>query len=728
LLVLLVSAGQTTQASDSASLLFDEASADETPITDTDRQHWAFLPLSRVEPPAVRNRAWVANPIDRFVLHQLEENDLTPSPAADRTTLIRRVYFDLLGLPPDPDEVARFTNDPAADAYQRLVDRLLASPAFGERWAQHWLDLARYADTDGFEHDLPRPQAWRYRDWTIDAINRDLPYDEFVQLQIAGDELRPGDVDAAIATGFARCGSDMPDINDQDERRHMLLNEMTSTIGAVFLGLQVGCAQCHDHKFDPFSQADFFRLRAFFEQSDVLHDQPLGTIDQINRYRDAKAKHDRLRQELKDQLAQQQARPDGSGPSQTSRLPMEGQSRKDEDALRTRLRELESNAPTILHARILRDDASRTKPSFLMIAGDFRRPGPKVRPAFPRIVRRSNEVIEPTPTPGCLGLRAALAKWLTRPDHPLTTRVIVNRVWQHHFGRGLVETPSDFGLMGDSPTHPELLDWLATELPRGNWSLKHLHRLIVLSSTYQQASRPSSPGWSDGERLVVDENWNKSTSVDPQNRLYWRQNRRRMEAEVVRDALLACSGSLSQRKGGPGIMPPLPREALDSIRKDQWQVSPNAEDHRRRSIYLFVRRNLRDPFLEVFDRPDTNASCPERNVSTIAPQSLALLNSNISAQAAAALAGRILDSTDDSVSQIDTAYWRILARAPSEDERQASLRFVQTSAARIRSSARSASDLLLPSQLPQSADRPSAAALTMFCLSLFNLNEFIYVD
>ncbi len=449
----------------------------EAPITKEDREHWSFRPLSRPRLPAVQRFDWVRNPIDRFILAKLESAGLSPLPAASRETLMRRVTLDLTGLSPTPQEVNRFLADSSPDAYERLLNRLLASPAYGEHWARHWLDLARFAETDGFEHDKLRPQAWRYRDWVIDALNADVPYDEFVRLQIAGDELRPGDRDAAVATGFNLCGPDMPDINLKAERRHMALNEITATVGAVFLGLQVGCAQCHDHMYDPISQADFYRLRAFFQPAVKFKKHRFGRV---------------------------------------------------------------------LH------ESGGAEPSHLMIRGDFRRRGPQVAPAFLRIANPRGEKPPADRQQGSTGRRTALARWLTRPDHPLTTRVMVNRLWQFHFGRGLVSTPSDFGKIGSEPTHPELLDWLATELVRGRWSLKGMHKLMLASAAYRQASRPTEPGWSSLQRQQALSSWRLSQAKDPENNLLGRMRRVRLEGEAIRDCMLSASAGLTARRGGRG--------------------------------------------------------------------------------------------------------------------------------------------------------------------------------
>lgn len=590
---------------------------EEPPVSDGDREHWSFRPLVRPAVPVVESklRSRARNPVDAFIFDRLQKAGVEPAPEADRRTLIRRAAFVLTGLPPSIDDVRAFENDPAADAFERVIERLLDAPEYGERFAQHWLDLARFAETDGFEHDKVRGEAWRYRDWVIDAFNDDLPFDDFIQAQLAGDEMGN---EWKVATGFLTSGPDMPDINNQDERRHSFLNDMAATVGSVFMGLQVGCAQCHDHKTDPVSQHDFYRLRAFFDRSfEFARDKP-------------------------------------------ARMPA-GQ----------------PLAPA----------------SWLMIRGDFSRKGPPLSPQYLRIVALSSA--PPVPGNG-RGLRSALADWLTRPDHPLTTRVLASRLWQFHFGQGLTETPSDFGLSGDSPLHEELLDWLATEIPRRGWSLKAMHRLLMTSTTWQLASHLPLDA-NDTERR----NWNEARARDSRFRLHSRGLRRRLEGEVIRDTLLAVSGQLSQRRNGPGIRPPLPPELTATLLRDQWPVSPDRADDTRRSIYLFVRRNLRFPILEAFDRPDPSLSCPRRHVSTIAPQALTLLNSDFSAEAARALARLIeRDAGSSPDRQVTALYERTLQRAPTAEEQDAAREFLEQS----------------PAGLPD------------LCLAVLNLNEMIYLD
>jgi len=607
----------------------------EAKITESDRSHWAFQPLSQPKLPTVKTKGHARNPIDVFILTKLEAKGIQPQPEAGRATLIRRVSMDLTGLPPTHAQVDAFVNDRSSDAYEKLVDRLLASDAYGERWAQHWLDLARFAETDGFEHDLVRKDAWRYRDWVIEAFNKDVPYDEFVRLQIAGDELKPDKTGTHVATGFLMSGPDMPDVNLEKERLHVLLNEMTSTVGSVFMGLTLECAQCHDHKYDAVSQADFYRLRAIFA----------NTLPKL-----------------------------GKKP----------------------------------HAMTVTEPGPKAPATHLMIRGDFHRPGKLLEPAFVRIANPLDKIVPKAPVEAKSShRRSAFANWLTQPDHPLTARVFVNRVWLHHFGVGLSNTPSDFGVMGDTPTHPELLDWLATEFVRMNWSMKSLHRLIVTSATYRQASRPNDPAWTDTVKQQALERWKITKANDPKNQLLGRMNRIRLDGETIRDAMLASAQQLSARKGGPGVRPALPKEIVATLLKDQWIESPEEEDHRRRSVYIFARRNLRFPIFEAFDRPDGNASCALRTKSTTAPQALMLLNSAFSAQMANAVAAKANGGLNE---QIAHCYQQILLRSPTDAEVKTSRAFVDEQARRIVDA------------------NPQQVALGDLCLALFNLNEFVYID
>lgn len=649
----------------------------ERAIDPSEREHWAFQPLLRPEVPET-----AGHPIDAFLDEKLREAGLPAAEPADRATLLRRLCFDLTGLPPTIEQQDAFLADAGPDAEARLVDQLLASPAYGERWGQHWLDLARFAETDGFEHDKVRPEAWRYRDWVIRALNDDLPYHEFVRQQIAGDLIARDNAEAVVATGFLLCGPDMPDINDQAERRHTVLNEMTGTVGAVFLGLSLGCAQCHDHKTDPVTQFDFYRMRAFFESGDIFKDHPLPVklppvAPEVAALREQRQRLEEVaRQRIKEQNPDLQPSADDITAALTE---PERAERKTLDAQLAKL----PKPPPVPTARCFQ--AGPEREAHLAIRGDHRRAGPVVEPAFLKVLE---------PTSSAARSRIDLAEWLTRPDHPLAARVIVNRLWQFHFGEGLVRSPSDFGVGGAEPSHPELLDWLATELPRRGGSLKEMHRLILSSAAYRRAAQPgSSP-----EELA---DWQKLVAGDPENRLWGRMTPRRLDGESIRDAMLLASGELSDRRGGPGVRPPLPAELVSTLLKNQWDVSPNQADHRRRSIYLFVRRNLRYPLFEVFDRPDTNASCERRSRSTVAPQALALLNSELSQTLSHKLAERISAANDQPVDQITMAFRLAYGRRPTAEEMTLCEGFLREG---------------------------GNTGLAELCLAFFNGNEFVYVD
>lgn len=601
---------------------------DEPPITPEDRQHWAFQPLFKPVAPAVKAEGLVRNDIDRFILHELEAASLSLSPPADAFTLFRRVTFDLSGLPPTVEEVKAFDDACRAGpsqrdaAYEATVDRLLASERYGEAWAQHWLDLARFAETDGFEHDLERKRAWQYRDWVIKALNQDLPFDDFVAWQLAGDELSP---ENKVATGFLFAGPDMPDTNFQDERLHLLLNNITSTVGGAFLGLTIGCAQCHDHPYDPVSQADFYRLRACFDNMPKL--------------------------------------------ARDRQLP-----------------------PTFVEA------GTTARLSKVCIRGDHQRPGPAVQAAFPRIANPVGMEVFPVDSPSSTGRRAALARWLTQPTNALFLRASANRLWQHHFGRPIAGTPNDFGRQGQAPTHPQLLDWLAAELPRQRWSLKAMHKLIVMSATYRQAGAvQSSP-----PALTP------AAHTETQTALYAHFPRRRLTGEELRDALLMAAGRLNLKTYGASVRLPLPPEVSGTLLKNQSQVTPELAEHDRRSIYVFARRNLRYPLFDLFDRPDALMTCGRRNESTTAPQSLMLFNSAFSLSMAQSLA-ELLTATAGSQPEavVNAAVLRCFARVPTPDELALGKRFLERQTS-------------LTSTLDE--------AITDYCLALFNTNAFLYID
>jgi len=610
----------------------------EFQITEADRTHWAFQPLQR---PLVSSGS---HPIDTLVDATLQAQGLQRNPEATPRELVRRVYFDLLGLPPAPEAVAAYEQDPAPDRYERLIDRLLTLPQYGERWGRHWLDVVRFAQSNGYERDGEKHLAWRYRDYVIKAFNEDKPYDRFVQEQIAGDELPDATADSVAATGFQRLGvfDDEPD--DKVAAEFDALDDVLSTTGAAFLGLTLGCARCHDHKFDPLPQADYYSLLAFFrgvrpfESTRSSFDSPgfapyaaPRDVQQWLTTRNARLKP------LEEQLATTQ--------DATTRKQLEKEIQQAKEApfeWTLAVREAGPNPPA----------------THILVRGNAATPGAKVEPAFPRILNAGNPRL---PAPGThahsSGRRLALAEWIASPQNPLTARVIVNRIWHHHFGRGLVKTTTDFGRAGAPPSHPQLLDWLATEFIEGGWSMKRLHRLILLSGTYRQSSR------TDNER---------AQAADPSNQWLWRQNLRRLEAESLRDAVLSIAGTLNLKMGGRGYFPHLGGEVLAGQSRPglDWDVSSNAEQSRR-SVYAYVRRTMAIPLLENFDYNNNTSPLGERSITTVAPQALMLLNDDFLLQQAAALARRVAGEVGEpSSAQIRQAFRLALSRDPTPRERQ----------------------------------------------------------
>ena len=644
-----------------------------------------------------------------------------------------------------------FEADPAPDAYERLVDRLLASPQYGERWARPWLDLARYADSDGFKNDKARPNAWRYRDWVVKALNDDLPYDRFLALQIAGDEIAPGDPDAFVATGFNRNwpfedNNMVPGLNKQ-----LILDDMTDTTTAVVLGLTVACARCHDHKYDAISQLDYYRFQALFAATEAKDDYIIAPAEDQAIQASIEAEHaarvDRLRRQieaieqpyaaeiLKDKLAKLspevrlafEADPLTRSSEQEelvkkhakqmtvepkkmmSALPDEAragwQGRKKE------METLAAKAPAPLPtASGMTDVGAQVPPVRLLHKGNFANPGEEIGPGF-------LSVLGPTALPegdragstSTTGRRQALANWVTRPDHPLTARVMANRLWQGHFGRGIVATPGDFGTQGSVPSHPELLDWLATEFIARAWSMKAIHRLMVTSATYRQSSKPSA----------------KTLEADPDNLLFGRMPRKRLEGEAVRDALLVVSGQLDTRIGGASVFPELP-PGVDT--RNGWVRSASPADRHRRSLYVFIKRNLKFPLFDAFDVPDTNLTCPERNISVNAPQALMLLNSSDVLEQARALAGRVYSVAADRADLdelVAKGYRLALGREPGTEERARAVEFLGSQPEHLSGRGEK---LTTPIPLPDGPTPAQSAALVDFCHVLLNLNEFVFVD
>ena len=716
-------------------------------FTAEQRSYWALQKVTRPALPAVHNPVWVRNPIDAFVVSQLEAKGLTPSPPADRVTLIRRVSLDLIGLPPTPEEVEAFLADRSPNAYENVVDRLLGSPNYGERWARHWLDLARYAESEGFKSDETRPNAWRYRDYVIDALNHDKPYDRFVQEQIAGDELWPEDPGARVATAFNRHYPDESNARNLLQRRQEILNDITDTVGSVFLGLTYGCARCHNHKFDPILQADYYRLQAFFANIRAMDDFALIGPQAIRRRQEQmtvwEEKTQSIRNEMSaivapkrkqmvDELFAKYPREiqDAILKPAGERTPIEWQMyykakpymNPSDDEVFENLKEKDKSRWSNLNAELTKyanlypgdlpvgtgiADVSRQTPeTHVLSVGVYDAPKEKVEPGFLTILDPSPARVSTPSGIESTGRRTALASWLTDPQNPLPARVMVNRLWHYHFGRGIVATPSDFGSMGERPTHPALLDWLASELVRRRWSLKAMHRLMVTSNTYQQSS-------------LFNET---ATKADPQDLWLWRFPRQRLEAEVIRDSALWVSGRLNLEMSGPSIFPELP-PGMES--RGGWRVTDSVPERDRRSVYVFVRRNTRYPLFEAFDMPDTHESCARRNVTTTAPQALSLLNSRLTLEWAQAFAGRVLAaagaSTED---QIDTAFRLAYSRRPERSEKEIAKAFFKRQ--RDLLSEKPQDQLAMPTAFSASSDPLSAAALVDFCHVLINSNEFVY--
>lgn len=749
-LALLVAAGGT--------IAFSEGETSKDVFTPFQRNHWAFQPLRQVEPPQVRDSHWVSNPIDAFILARLESQNLKPSPQADKITLLRRATFDLLGLPPTPEEVEAFLSDESPHAFAKVIDRLLASPHYGERWGRHWLDLARYAESEGFKSDETRPNAWRYRDYVIESFNKDKPYDRFIREQIAGDELWPDDPEAFLATAFNRHYPDESNARNLMQRRQEILNDVTDTVASVFMGLTYACARCHDHKFDPILHTDYYRLQAFFANASAADDTLLWPLPLVARHRQQLALWEEKTRELREEIEALEAPkrqeiidefvvkypeeiqsaiakpaeqrtpfewqmyykakayldPNSHAylaPSHKVGNSLKGEAKQRWKDLQARLERFSYLQPGDLPVGTGMRDLSREAPrTHLLYGGAYDSPVEEVDPAFPAILGSAPPSIVPPPGLESTGRRMALANWLADAANPLTVRVIVNRIWGYHFGQPLVGTPSNFGLSGNRPTHPELLDWLAGELVRLGWSMKALHRAIMLSQTYRQMS-----GYRED-----------AARVNPENKLYWRFPRRRLEAEVIRDSALFVSGTLNTKRGGPSVFPELPPGMTT---RGGWDLTDDPQERNRRSIYVFVRRNTRYPMFETFDMPDTHESCPRREVTTSPLQALTLLNSNLALEWAQGFAGRVLRRAGgDPAAQVRAAFRLAYSRLPDNWELEATLDFLKRQRGIVSERARLGEKLALPSWLPEGMNPPEGVALVDFCHMLINSNEFVYLN
>ena len=677
-------------------------------ITDEDRNYWVFQPVRNTLSPDIEKDGWSRGSIDRFLLARMILEGLSPAAEADKGTLIRRVKFDLLGLPPSPEDVVAFVADNSPDAYERLIDRLLASPLYGERWARHWLDLVRYAESDGYKADGYRPSAWRYRDYVIRSFNTDKPYDRFVQEQIAGDEIAPENPEALVATGYYRLG--IYEYNQRDVRNqwNIILNDITDVTADVFLGMGMSCARCHDHKFDPILQKDYYRLQAFFAPIIQRDDVPAVTPQACSDYREKLKVWEEQTANLRRQIDEiEKPYVDAAAKAFIAKFPVdiepifdkpEGQ-RTPLEAQLVRLagrQVIEEGGKVDFPKKLMGDEKTkweglkkqlaehdRIKPQPLPEAMMVSDVGPVVSPVTIPGKRNAEEiapgvlsVIDPSPLDilqpstslNSTGRRTALAQWLIRPDNPLTPRVMVNRIWQYHFGKGLVESSSDFGRLGQPPSHPELLDNLAADFVESGWSMKDVHRRLLSSAAYRQVSHGAD---------VQD-----SATKDPGNKWVSRMTVRRLDAEQIRDAALIATGEIDGTRGGPG--------------------GDNTSS--RRSVYLKVMRNKRDDLLDVFDVPDGSNSIPQRNVTTTPTQSLLMINGPWMLARAKALAARVEREHGGATKEqkIAALYSSLFGRAPKADESTTATAFL--------------------------GDNSSKERLIDLCHVLLNSNEFLYVD
>lgn len=662
-------------------------------------KHWAFQPV-RSAPVPFATAGTTASPIDNFIAAKRQAAGLDPVQVADRRTLIRRVTFDLIGLPPTPEEIDAFLADQSPDAFVRLLDRLLASPHYGERWGRHWMDVVRYADTAGDNADYPIPEARLYRDYIIDAFNRDMPYDQFVQEQLAGDLLAREDsaarhAEQLVATGFlalSRRYATAP-----YELWHLTLEDTIDTTGRAFLGLTLRCARCHDHKFDPVTKEDYYALYGIFQstqfpwaggeefasmQKGRLHFIPL-LPGQLAAPR-LKA-HEQRVQELEAELKQLEDALKPNPDKADVRL-------KDKiGVLKPRLIQLKkTNLPADLPGAYAVQDGNAVEAN-VQIRGEVSQPGPVVKRSVPQFLAGNQPFVIPHRQSG----RLQLAEWITRPDHPLTARVMVNRIWQHHFGRGLVATPSNFGLRGEPPTHPELLDWLAVEFIASGWSIKAIHRRILLAETYQLGSSEDEV----------------SATKDPGNRWYCRHDRRRLDAEAIRDSLLAVSGQLDRRRAGQHPFP-----AIEKWTWTQHNPFKDVYPSQHRSVYLMTQRFQRHPFLALFDGPDTNTSTDQRSSSTVPLQALYLMNNPFVHESAAAFAQRLFAATPDTRQRVELAQRLAWGRDPSSAELERAVAFVEECSSLARQ------------QQGITAERAALEAWTSFARVMLSANEMVYVD
>jgi hypothetical protein len=653
--------------------------------SDQRSKHWSFQPIANPPVPPLKSQ-WIRTPIDAFILQKLESRNWKPSPPATPRALLRRVYLDLTGLPPTLSEQEAFLKDPTQ--FPRLVDDLLTRPTYGERWARHWLDLVRYAESNGYERDGVKPHAWRYRDYVIQAFNQDKPFDRFILDQLAGDELPDASAETFIATGYYRLGPWDDEPADPKEDRFDQLDDMVSTTSQTFLGMTLGCARCHNHKFEPLTARDYYSMVAIFNglerprKGRTELDLPIGSPRQVaatrakERQIDAgEKKIEAIRAPIRKQLVAEAKLPKDAAKLDEFLSP---EQRTEISELHKQIDALKSETPDLPRGYYLEEPSPQPPPTYLLIRGKAADPGPEVAPAVPAVLAHAQPQFPDSRR------RLALAKWLANPENPLTARVIVNRVWQHHFGEGLVRTPSDFGVMGDKPANPELLDWLTTWFIDHGWSIKQLTRLILSSNAYRMSTV-----------------WNPEYGLkDPDDRLLWRMPYKRLEVEVIRDSMLAISGRLNTKMFGPSVYPEIPPAALEgSSDPDKIWKASTEQDASRRTVYVFLKRSMIVPMLDVLDLCDTSHSTARRLNTSVATQALTLFNGDFVNAQARYLAERLRrEAGDDARKQIDLAWRLTLARPPKPDEISAMLDFLKRE------------------------------SLEQMCRVIFNLNEFVYAD
>jgi hypothetical protein len=764
----------------SVALSIDSPTADDTPAAGKESapavksksKLWSYQPVKAPVFPAVKQQDWVRTPIDNYILAQLEAKGLQPSKEADRAAFIRRATLDVWGVIPTPEEVDAFVNDKSDNAYEKLVDRLLASPKYGERQGRKWLDLARYADSTGFQNDNNRLNMWRYRDYVINAFNQDKPYDRFIQEQLAGDELWPGDEQALIATGFMAQFPDNANSRDLVQRKYQITTDITDTVGKVVLGQTVECARCHNHKFDKISQKDYFSLQAFFANVAPVDNIPAKKGDVEREYEKQYAKWEEATKEIR---AKQKAiidthreealkyhkeryltdsreaifKPKEKWTAQDRWVNHRLANVTDERSLQSFFQEKgESTDPKTYDKKIAAQWAELDKlekqlrkfndlkpatssntisamtelghpdapPSFVYAVGDHEKPLEEVQPAFPAAITDEKPDIKPLSFSS--GRRAALVKWLTSPTNPLTARVYVNRIWDQYFGKGIVATVSDFGKAGEKPTHPELLDYLADKFVKDGWSVKKLHREILLSSVYRQSSEFR-------EDIQKADAENKLLAVFP---------RKRLEAEQVRDSLLVAAGKLEDKVGGPSVYPPLPKvintNGVNFNNDPAWRTSKDEHDHNRRSLYVFTRRSIPYPILDSFNMASPQEAHSKREVTTTPLQALTLFNSELIFDWSKSLAGRVInEGGKDEAARIDRLYRILFARNADDTEKQTLLTFLKEQEGVIREKAADGKfEINIPTGLKdKKLDDPiRAAAFVDLVHAVANSNEFIY--